>query len=479
MAWSTRGRWVRLGQRGASRAVAAALGWLPFAACLPVAGVDRAWGQAAVCGTVADEFIAAEVGLEREWIVQVPFDSAGWRLRHVVVGRDLVIAQSGDGGISAIQVEAAAGQPRPGSVLWTTRIGTPGGPAAAAGIGPELITVARDLDIYALHRSSGHLAWRERLGRTVGAGATTVEDFVYAPLGSEVLRLPVERGQAAQDPMPEADAAASASTAGSDTSRDATEPGATEAQRQASREPLAITSGGPIPFPVRGDGNDIFWITDTGRIVVLDRAADGWTRLEYELGAAPVAIPPVRDGSLYAALAGNGKARPTLTRVDLLPSGRRRLRAGWWTPLPDDPDQGPFVSGDTVVVSLGPSGLAAYSAETGEPLWRSCVVGTIVTVSGERVWVFDELGRLSGVELASGIAREWLSVGCLTMPVINHATDRLVLASPTGLLVSLAPVNRLPAPADPAAAPAPPADATAPTDPAPAPTAEDPDPTLL
>jgi hypothetical protein len=204
--------------------------------------------------------------------------------------------------------------------------------------------------------------------------------------------------------------------------------------------------------------------------------ATGWNRSEFELTATPVGAPAIRGRSGFAVIGKDASTPPTLARIDLLTTGGQRLRAAWWSPLPDRPDQGPFVSGDTVVVSLGPSGLAAYSAETGEPLWRSCVVGTIVAVGGERAWVIDEVGRLSGIDLASGVAREWLPLGCLTVPVINTASDRLVLASPTGLVVSLAPVRPAAEPAPAAAEPAPPApDATDPVDPAAEPAAADPD----
>ena len=37
-----------------------------------------------LCGTAADELTAERVGLEREWVIQLPFDAAGWRVTHVV-----------------------------------------------------------------------------------------------------------------------------------------------------------------------------------------------------------------------------------------------------------------------------------------------------------------------------------------------------------------------------------------------------------
>lgn len=448
-------------------------GWLGprIAAAVVVLWAAGSQARATVCGTAADEFLAAEVGLVREWIVQVPFDSAAWRLEHVVVGRDLVVAQSRDGGVAAIQSVAVEGAPRPGSVLWHTRIGTPGGLLQPAGIGPETVAIARDLDVYALDRTSGRVAWREQIGITADAPPAILGDWVYVPMSGQIMRIPVNPLRTPSAPSA-ADQKAKDEAGGRGTRRDRT-------AGKLAPEPLvrkSISSGGHVDRPVNGDENAIIWTTTDGQIVALERVATGWNRSEFALGAAPVGAPAIRGRSGFAAIGKDASTPPTLARIDLLKTGGQRLRAVWWSPLPDRPDQGPFVAADTVVVSLGPSGLAAYSAETGEPRWRSCVVGTIVAVNGERAWVIDDVGRLSGIDLATGVAREWLPLGCLTVPVINTASDRLVLASPTGLVVSLAPVRPAAAPAPAAAEPAPPApDATDPADPAAEPAAADPD----
>lgn len=99
-------------------------------------------GGGLLCGTAADELVAARAGLVREWVVQIPFDSAGWSLEHVSIGDGLVVATSGDGGVHAVSTSSGTGQPRPGSVIWSRRIGRPGGAGQPAGIGGDLVTVA-------------------------------------------------------------------------------------------------------------------------------------------------------------------------------------------------------------------------------------------------------------------------------------------------------------------------------------------------
>jgi hypothetical protein len=117
------------------------------------------------------------------------------------------------------------------------------------------------------------------------------------------------------------------------------------------------------------------------------------------------------------------------------------------------PDAGPFLGGDAVVVSLGETGMAAFSADTGAERWRNAIAGRVLAVAGDRVWIIDRTGRLAGIDLATGQRRERVCLAGFSFPVVNTETDRLLLASPDGVLVSLAP-RRPAAAAQPKPAPA-------------------------
>ena len=78
--------------------------------------------QGCIAGTAADEFTADRAGLSREWILQLPGMAPASSLAEVVVGDGLVVAQTSEGAVHAVQsapfgdAAPAAGSPAPGIV---------------------------------------------------------------------------------------------------------------------------------------------------------------------------------------------------------------------------------------------------------------------------------------------------------------------------------------------------------------------------
>jgi outer membrane protein assembly factor BamB len=414
-----------------------------------------------IAGTAADEFTADRVGLVREWIVQVPTVTGVDGVSHVVVGDGLVLVQSGDGHVHAIRAAAHSPTERPsgesfvapaestaapGSILWSRRLPTLGGPVVPATVGSDLVVVPTDDRITALERENGQLRWERSVGRNLGAGPVVVGNWIYVPLaGGDMMRYPVNPVR--QPPQPEP-------------AENARKQGAKKSKKQKrmveSLEPIKIDTVGRVAFSPVPLGDGVLWCTADGIIATFQPAERKWNRYEFALENPPSGPPVVRDRSVFAATT-NGD----LARIDLPPSGRQ-FDLVWHVVLPTIPDSGPFVSGNTVVVSLGDEGLAAYAADTGAELWRTCIPGRILAVGGDRVWCLDRVGRLSGFDLADGTRRDVLCLGAFTEPVVNVRTDRLILVSRCGAVVSLAPKSSVAAAAA-AAVPAP-ADGEQPAD---------------
>lgn len=431
-------------------------GWyaaLVATALAGVAGAECGGGCGGLSGTPADEFVANRMGLVREWVAQIPFDSARADLEHVAIGDGLVIAQTGDGGVHAFAAAPFATSPAPrpgatalGSLLWSKRFGVAGGPTTVAGIGPRLVTVARDLDLFAVDRETGATRWHRPLGRLPAGGAVEIGDWVYAPLsGGSIRRLTF-------DPLqPTAKEATPAAPPKRKAGNKKGSPAPSSAKPTAELlRPRTFNSAGFVDRPLRPLGKGVAWTTTGGVLVTLQPDETDWERFEFALNSAAVAAPLTRGNAVFAATVA-----ADLARVDFVASGKRGLRTGWHVVLDAVPDAGPFLGGDTLVVSLGDSGLAAFSAETGAPLWRSPVAGRVLAVAGDRIWIIDRTARLAGLDLATGERRERLCLGGFSFPVVNTESDRLILASPDGLLAALAPRRPAPSPAAPPPAPQP------------------------
>ncbi len=418
-----------------------------------------------LAGTPADEFVAERLGLAREWVVQLPFDSSTAELEHVTIGDGLVVARTGDGGVHAVKSAggsaARSQEPAVGTVLWSKRLGGRG-VMTPAGVGPRLVTATSDSELFAVDRDTGAARWQKPLGRMPEGGAVEIGDWVYTPLdGGGIRRLTF-------DPLqPTAEAArrrGAAPTKGAkaDRGKDTKKPQDARPSAESLR-PRTLDGGGRVATPLEPLAAGLVWTTADGTLVTLQDVELNWERFEFGLNSPAVPTPIVRGASIFVATQA-----ADLARVDVREAGGTGLRTGWHVVLDEPPDAGPFVGGDTVVVSLGDGGLAAFAAETGTPLWRSDVAGRILAIAGDRVWIIDRTSRLAGIDLASGERRERICLGGFSFPVANTATDRLILASPDGLLVSLAPrrpaaapaaKNPEPPPAEPPAAEAEPVEA--------------------
>lgn len=401
------------------------------------------------CGSAADDRAAAAVGLVREWIVQLPFDVSTGSLEHVVVGDGLVVGQSTGGSVHAIRSQSAGpAGPRAGTVAWSRAIGDVTGHAWPPTVGQRLVMVATESDVHAIDRDSGVMLWERPTDTTVAGAALETGGWVYVPLQTNrILRLPADPlAPSPVEPAAESRPASERRSGGAPAAR----PAAPE-----KLDPVSIDLGGRLdawPAPMPGG---VLWSTNIG-LVGLERTPLGWIRHALPespppswIRRTPLALagpPTVRDSAIFIVTSAGFVAR-----VDLNATNRPGLRTTWRTPLPERASSGPLISGETLVVALGPAGMAAFSTADGRDVWRADLVGTPVAVAGGRVWVLDDVGRLSALDLTTGSRRQSLELGCFTLPVVNTLTERLVLASPGGLVASLAVPAAQPAAANPAA----------------------------
>lgn len=383
-------------------------------------------------GTLADGLAAERAGLEIEWLVQIPFNAATSTIQHVVIDRDLVVVQTGDGNVVAVAAgEPRDGAPLPGMILWKHPIDAHARPFQPAAIGAGLVAVAHGDGIHAFDRTTGQALWSHRLGHLADTGAAVSDGWVYVPFGDgKIMRLPTNPFRKPEITVKPAAAAKQDKAAAK--KLPARKKGRSGPAKVESLEPVVLTEGGSVSLQPHPFQDGVLWCTDAGELVVLDPSGDGWRRNEFFLDRPPAGRPLVHDGAIFAAT-----AEGDLVRIDSLEESAGDLRLAWRVFLDARPTGPLFATGEQLVVPLGDEGLAVYSTKTGEALGRTHVCGRVVAVTAGRIWLVDTVGRLASIDLATGEVRDRFCLGGFTFPVMNQATDRLILASPSGAVVSL------------------------------------------
>lgn len=398
-----------------------------IAALAMVSAAGPACGQ--VCGTLADAFIAEEVGLRREWVVQLPFDSAASRLEQIAVGEGIVVAVAGDGSLHGVATGATVpGQPMPGTLLWSRHFGRAEGALHTPAIGSGIVFVAGSLHAFAIDVQTGRTVWEEPLSHPPTAAPVVSGDWVYLPVeGGRLIRWAVNPYRTPQEIPPPATKGKNAKPVPAAPPRSLTV--------EERIKPLSISARGrvelaPLPFQ-RG----VLWCTTDGLITALQPAQPEWQRNEFDLGRPPAGGLLIRDKTIFATT-NAGRSAGDVIRIELLPTG---LVYRWRAPLGDSVVGDMRIAGDTLLVPLATGGLAGLSAEDGSRLWMHEQQIRLLTITSQRLWCIDAMGRLVTLDPADGRRMEQFCLGPFGLPVVNAASDRLVLASPGGIVASLAP----------------------------------------
>ena len=98
-----------------------------------------------------------------------------------------------------------------------------------------------------------------------------------------------------------------------------------------------------------------------------------------------------------------------------------------------------MVNDGMLLVSLGEEGIAAHNAVNGEQLWKTRLQADFLACIGSHLWCYDTQNRITAIRLSDGVEDAWLCPGPFTIPVTNRFSERIILASPRGLLASLRP----------------------------------------
>jgi outer membrane protein assembly factor BamB len=383
------------------------------------------------------EPVAAQHGLTRAWTAQVQVDPTRGQLRNIILDSGTIFAQTDEGTLEAIDAGT-------GKRLWAAQVGDHAYPTFAPAANPRLVALINGSMLYVLNRFNGKQLWKMRLQGSPSAGPALSFQRVYAPLSDGMI---VSYELKPEEPLKDREKAIQETSP---------TPEQTAAREAEQRDSLRLKQDKEPPLTCRGPGRPLVaplvtrqnpdeeyvaWTTDRGSLCVgrVDRTRQRGFSLLYSLQTeAPISSQPTYlpadlsnagDSGVIIAASQDGYVHAVRER-----DGNHVWRFATGSPVVDNP----VVLGRFVLVTNQLGGLFCLDvANLGSQVWWAPDVTQVIAASKQRVYTADKTGRLQVLDGKSGAVVDTLSTEPLPIKLTNGETDRMFLASTTGLIQCL------------------------------------------
>lgn len=402
--------------------------------------VVASWACAA--NEIIPQTTAQRYGLSRPWIAQVQMDRGQGRIRDIFLYEGILYVQTNRAMLQAIDAET-------GKTLWAKQIGRPGHPSMTPGACRDLVGTINGSRLFVMNRYTGEILFETTVNGAPGAGPALSTKRAYVPMVSGLVL--AYRLEPITDPIREL------------AKVNKTEP--TEEEKKAAEEerrqnirirqdyvpPLASQSAGralvqPLVTFQNRDEEYCAWGTDRGFLNIgrIDRHADDNLIIKSRLttgeaiAAPPAYLPPdptvlgdsgtifaaSRDGFVYALLERSG---------ELL----------WKFSAAEPIVEPPVVLEDRLYATTQCGGLYCLDAKSGKQLWWAPEILRFLAQGKQRVYTADKFGRLRILDRKNGSPLDSMPTEMLNIQVINGQTDRIFLATDTGLVQCLHEIEQV------------------------------------
>jgi hypothetical protein len=431
---------------------------IAFAAAAAAALLANVAWSAAPRGEVISDTAAIRHGLTRAWFTQVQMDVGRSRVRDVVLDDDTLFVQTDRAMIQAINAET-------GRTLWSKQVGKPNHPTMTPGVSRDLVVVLNGSRLFALNRANGDLLYEIQVSGPPGAGAAVSAKRAYVPMLNGMVV--AYRLESMTDPLKELGKIRDSSKPagkGKDADKQADEePQMSEEERakaeQLRREnlrlrqefipPLSCQSAGHAivqPLVLTQDDKDEFaaWVTDRGHLNVsqIKLLSQDMLSVAYRHELAPGVVmrpaysppdPRIGDesGVVFAA-SHDGFVHGIYER-----SGDPMWRFSAGGPIVESPT----LVDTAIYVPLQLGGMYCLDAKTGVQRWFAPGIMKFFAVSKERVYAADRFGRLQILNAKTGAKLDNMPLPNSSIAVANDETDRIYVASESGLVQCLREVE--------------------------------------
>ena len=337
----------------------------------------------------------SQFGLERAWWGQATLNPSRDKVRHVTIDEDIVYVQATSGTTTAFNSET-------GERLWATQLGRFDQPSFPAVSNEDLALVIVGSTMYGVDKQTGRTIWTLVLPGQPSTGPSVDENQVYVgTLDGSVYAFSLKkiRQLYREQRLP-----------------------------QWSHEALVwrYKAGKEVTSPPIVTGRVVNFASRDGSLYSVG-AAD--RKLLYQLQTdAPIVAPLARSGKVqymasedntfYALNVDNGRVLWDFT------SGLPIRRA-------------PFVIANDLYITPDRGGMYCLNAASGVQRWWQPSLVRFLAVAGESMFASDEDGNLIKVSRANGAITGAFPLRVFTVRVSNDRTDRLYLATESGLIIAM------------------------------------------
>lgn len=303
-----------------------------------------------------------------------------------VVPRISLYATSERGMVHAIDGET-------GQTRWAVSVGSARYPTTAAGANDQFVGVLNGSTMYVLNAEDGAIVWSRMAIGAPSAGPALTDEYVYIPTVTGAVEV-----YFLEDP----------------------------------KRPAAVfrSFGRTLVQPVVSY-NSVAWPTDTGKLYV-GLAHEPGLRFRLEAKQAINSAPAfgMEDRVFAASLDGY------VYCLD-----ERRGNVLWRFTTGEPITHSPVALGDVVYAITDRGNMYAIGIADGLERWMTPTVKSYIAGNDQQLYVMDSRGNLTILAAASGSRVGSIATTGIDEPFMNVQTDRLILATSTGLVQCLRSSN--------------------------------------
>ena len=335
-------------------------------------------------------------GLVRMWWGQATLDPSRDVIAHMVVDEDIVVIQASSGAVTAFDNES-------GRRIWSAQLGPRDAPSQPAVTNRDFTFIPAARKLYCLDKFSGELLWELKLPRPPSTSPAVSEDQIfYGSYDGSIFAFDLHRVRELYRKKELTKWGFLARQWRFKTGKQITTPPIVTDRvvnfASLDNSLYSITTGSPR----------LQWQSETDSPVSAP--------ITYHGGFLYIAC---EDFNLYCLNAENGNAR--------------------WQPFPSGFPirRAPRVIGQQVFIFPTAGGLFSLSALTGKRNWWRHGITDFVGASHRRVYTTDHVGNIVILRRTDGAVLGTMPLRQFGVKFANNRTDRLFLATNSGMLVAI------------------------------------------